>query len=159
MPVNCSFTLNRKETSALICTGYGTVEAFSGQEQGRDNPAEAATKSIGPIPPGKYYLVDRQSGGAMGFVRDNLSPYFGSTDRRKWFTLWNPRTGDMTNINGVQRGQFRLHPAGDLELSEGCITLVNSAEFELLQRFIRKSPPSLPVPGTTLRAYGTVTVR
>jgi hypothetical protein len=95
----------------------------------------------------------------MGFVRDNLSPYFGSTDRRKWFMLWNPRTGDMTNINGVQRGQFRLHPAGDLELSEGCITLVNSAEFELLQRFIRKSPPSLPVPGTTLRAYGTVTVR
>ncbi|WP_310391876.1 DUF2778 domain-containing protein [Caballeronia sp. LP006] len=113
MPVNCVFTLNNKNTSALVCSGYGTVEAFSGQKQGRDNPNEVTSKGIGPIPRGTYYIVDRQSGGALGHMRDNLSPLVGSTDRRKWFMLWNPTTGDMTNIDGVMRGEFRLHPVGD----------------------------------------------
>jgi len=159
MPVKCIFTLNHRNTSTLICSGYGIVEAFSGQKQGRDNPAEVASKGIGPIPRGTYYIVDRQSGGALGHVWDRVSPLVGSSDRRKWFMLWNPRTGDITNIDGVTRGQFRLHPAGSQEYSEGCITLVNPAEFELLQRFIRGSAPSLVVPGSTLKAYGTVTVR
>ncbi len=33
MPIRCAFELNRKESSRLICHGYGTVEAFSGQKQ------------------------------------------------------------------------------------------------------------------------------
>ncbi|MFM0053013.1 DUF2778 domain-containing protein [Caballeronia grimmiae] len=158
MPVQCTFRLNNRATSTLVCLGYGTVEAFSGQKLGRDNPAEVATRQIGPIPRGTYYIVDRQSGGLLGSLRDNFSPHVGSTDRRKWFMLWNPRSGDMTNIDGVTRGNFRLHPEGQRGLSEGCITLVNPAEFELLQRFIRRSPPSLPVPGSVLKAYGMVTV-
>ena len=159
MPVNCTFTLNNRETSTLVCSGYGTVEAFSGHAHGRDNPDAVALRSIGPIPKGTYYLVDRQSGGMLGAVYDALSPHFRSTDRTKWFMLWNPRTGDFTNIGSVQRGNFRLHPAGGNERSEGCITLVNPAEFELLQRFIRSSPPVIPVPGSTLKAYGMVTVK
>lgn len=159
MPVNCTFKLNNRETSTLVCAGYGTVEAFSGQKHGRDNPDAVTIAKIGPIPRGTYYLVDRQSGGLLGRVRDALAPYVGSTERTKWFMLWNPETGDMSNIKGVIRGQFRLHPVGNEERSEGCITLVNPAEFELLQRFIRTSPPILPVPGSTLRAYGMVTVK
>jgi hypothetical protein len=65
----------------------------------------------------------------------------------------------MTNINGVMRGNFRIHPIGEREVSEGCITLVNPAEFEMLQRFIRSSPPIKSVPGTSLKAYGTVEVK
>ena len=159
MPVRGTFTLNNKETSALVCSGYGTVEAFSGQKHGRDNPHAVALKGIGPIPKGTYYIVDRQSGGMLGAVYDALSPYFGSTDRTKWFMLWNSKTGDATNIQGVWRGNFRLHPVGREEVSEGCITLVNPAEFELLQRFIRRSPPVLPVPGSMLKAYGSVVVK
>ncbi|BCQ24773.1 DUF2778 domain-containing protein [Caballeronia sp. NK8] len=159
MAVRCTFTLNNKQTSTLACSGYGTVEAFSGQMRGRDNPAEVATKDIGPIPPGTYYIVDRQSGGMLGDIRDRLAPIAGSTDRTKWFTLWNPRTGDSTKINGVIRSHFRIHPEGSRAVSEGCITLVNPAEFELLQRYIRRSPPVLPVPGSTLKAYGTVEVK
>ncbi|WP_407642193.1 tlde1 domain-containing protein [Caballeronia catudaia] len=101
----------------------------------------------------------RQSGGNLGGLRDSIAPRIGSTDHRKWFTLWNPKTGDITNINGVMRRNFRLHPVGERELSEGCITLVNPAEFELLQRFIRRSPPLISVPGSSLKAYGTVEVR
>lgn len=128
--------------------------------RGRDNPDAVASKGIGPIPKGTYYIVDRQSGGMLGAVYDALAPHLGSTDMTKWFTLWNPNTGDVTNIQGVTRGNFRLHPVGDRERSEGCITLVNPAEFEFLQRFIRRSPPALPLPGTTLlRAYGTVIVK
>ncbi|WP_309926535.1 MULTISPECIES: tlde1 domain-containing protein [unclassified Caballeronia] len=73
--------------------------------------------------------------------------------------LWNPRSGDETNIKGVKRSNFRLHAVGADERSEGSITLVNPAEFELLQRFIRRSPPSMSVPGSTLKSYGMVTVR
>lgn len=159
MPVTCTFILNNRSTSTLVCSGYETVEAFSGNERGLNNPAEVASKGIGPIPPETYYLVDRQSGGRLGQLRDGFSPQLGSTDRSKWFMLWNPRSGDETNINGVKRSNFRLHAVGADERSEGCITLVNPAEFELLQRFIRRSPPSMSVPGSTLKSYGMVTVR
>ncbi|WP_347879161.1 tlde1 domain-containing protein [Caballeronia sp. BCC1704] len=84
MPVRCVFTLNNRRTSTLVCEGYGTVEAFSGQKEGRDNPARIETPDVGPIPPGIYYLVDRQSGGLLGRMRDILSP-IASADRTKWF--------------------------------------------------------------------------
>jgi hypothetical protein len=87
MPVRCTFTLNRKNTSALVCPGYGVVEAFSGQMHGRDNPDAVALKGVGPIPRGVYYIVDRQSGGMLGSIRDSLSPNVGSTNHNKWFML------------------------------------------------------------------------
>jgi hypothetical protein len=127
---------------------------------GRDNPGEVATPNVGPIPPGVYYIVDRQSGGRLGWFYDEVSRAgFVSTDHTKWFALLHPRTGDATMINGVRRGAFRLHPEGVQGLSEGCITVVNPAEFELLQRHIRKYPPQLLIPGNKLKAYGTVEVQ
>nr|WP_244221084.1 tlde1 domain-containing protein [Paraburkholderia aromaticivorans] len=81
-----------------------------------------AVPNIGPLPKGVYYLVDRQSGGFIGPTRDLFNRHGGSTDRRSWFTLWNPVSGDTTNIDGIKRGNFRLHPMGTLRLSEGCIT-------------------------------------
>lgn len=73
--------------------------------------------------------------------------------------LWNQNGGDTTFVQGVRRGSFRLHPKGQLGLSKGCITIVNPSEFDSLQRFIRVRPPELLVPGSTLKAYGTVEVR
>lgn len=73
--------------------------------------------------------------------------------------LWNAHGGDVTMIHGIQRGSFRLHPEGDLQLSEGCITVKNAADFERLQKHIRMFRPSLPVPGSDLKAYGRVEVR
>lgn len=158
--VKCTFALNNRETSTLHCSGIGPIPAFSGQEKGLDNPAATAWKGIGPIPKGTYYIVDRQSGGMIGFIYDLWGEYgYGTTDRTKWFTLWNPRTGDATMINGVKRGNFRLHPIGPLRLSEGCITVLNPSDFGHLERYLRSQKPDLPVPGTTLKAYGTVEVR
>jgi len=62
-------------------------------------------------------------------------------------------------INGIRRGNFRLHPEGQMRVSEGCITVVSHLQFELLRRFIHSHQPDLQVPGSTLRAYGTVEVQ
>jgi hypothetical protein len=159
MPVRCAFSLNNRETSKLVCEGFGSVVAYSGHGRGRDNPFDVAEKGVGALPPGTYYLVDRQSGGRVGWLHDFISAHGGSSDRTKWFMLWNANGGDTTVINGVARGEFRLHPEGDLQLSDGCIALKFPNEFDALQRYIRLHPADLPVPGSTLKAYGTVDVR
>jgi hypothetical protein len=160
MPVKCSFILNRMNTSQLICEGIGKFEAYSGHMRGRDNPAMTAAPKIGPIPKGTYFLVDRKSGGKLGWAYDIAGPLFHlTTDHSQWFALWNPTTGDTTIVDGVSRGAFRLHPEGPHRRSEGCITLSDPAAFDRLQRYIRRSPPILPVPGTTLKAYGWVEVK
>lgn len=160
MPVRCTFLLNNKTTSTLECSGFGLVDAYSGQKQGRDNPRDTAMSNIGPLPAGTYYLVDRQSGGMLGWARDWYDAHgWGTTDHSKWFMLWNPNGGDTTMIDGIRRGNFRLHPEGPMRLSEGCITVVSPFAFESLQRYIRSHNADLPVPGSTLRAYGTVDVR
>ena len=97
MPVKCSFTLNHQTTSILACEDIPhqqpnslRVMAFSGQLTGRDNPDATAKEDIGPIPKGTYYIVDRQSGGHLGFLYDWWNAHgFGSTDRAQWFALWN----------------------------------------------------------------------
>jgi hypothetical protein len=160
MPVQCTFRLIKQQTSTLSCSGFGEVTAYSGRLNGRDNPQAVDLKDIGPIPPGKYYLLDRQSGGRLGWFYDMISQTdIGTTDRSKWFMLWNERTGDTTMINGVRRGEFRLHPAGSRQLSQGCITVQSSVEFDRLERHIRSRHPDIPVPGTTAKAYGIVEVR
>lgn len=160
MPVSCTFLLNRKTVSTLSCAGFGDLPAYSGHDEGRDNPDAVALSKAGPLPKGIYYLIDRQSGGLVGPLRDWWSANgFGTTDRTKWFMLWNPRTGDYTIVDGVKRQAFRLHPEGPARLSEGCITVKDRAGFDRLQRYIRNGPPLMRVPGATLKAYGTVEVR
>lgn len=158
--IRCTFDLNDKETSWLRCPGVGSIVAFSGQKSGRDNPRMTDKEDVGPIPKGTYYLVDRQSGGLLGPLYDLWGRYgYGTTDHTKWFMLWNPHSGDTTTINGVRRGSFRLHPMGELRLSQGCITVVHPSDFSNLERYLRSRKPDLPVPGSTLKAYGTVEVR
>jgi hypothetical protein len=159
MPVACTFSLNSQNTSALSCPGAGFFTAFSGTSSGRDNPAAVAKEGLGPLPPGRYYIVDRQSGGRLGWLYDFARTYGYGTDRSQWFMLWREGTGDVTIINGVRRGAFRLHPAGPQRLSEGCITLVSPDRFKVLANYLRKQGATLPVPGSTLKAYGYVDVR
>jgi hypothetical protein len=160
MSIRCGFSLNDKETSQLWCLGFGAVAAYSGAGRGRDNPRATAMENVGPLPAGTYYIVDRQSGGVLGWARDLWSEHvWGTTNRTKWFALWNPDTGDVTMINGVRRGTFRLHPEGPLRESEGCIVVVSQLDFDQLERFIRSRPPMVPIPGSTMRAYGTLEVR
>ncbi|WP_186258332.1 DUF2778 domain-containing protein [Burkholderia gladioli] len=160
MPIRCTFDLNGKTTSTLNCPGFGMVSAFSGTKSGRDNPNATGIEGIGPIPKGTYYIVDRQSGGRLGWFHDAIGKYgIGTTDHTKWFMLWNASTGDSTYVGNVKRGQFRLHPMGQLRLSEGCITVTNPTTFDRLAEYIRKNGADLPVPGSMFKAYGTVDVK
>ena len=113
MAVACTFKLNRKSTSQLVCPGVGSFPAFSGQKEGRDNPAMVSKADIGPLPLGRYYIVDRQSGGRLGWLRDWASRHY-SVDRNEWFALYRDDgvIDDATSVGGVSRGAFRLHPIG-----------------------------------------------
>lgn len=160
MPVNCTFALNDKTTSLLNCPGTGAFVAYFGRGAGRDNPDLTDKGGVGPIPKGFYYIIDRQSGGRLGWLYDFIGAHgWGTTDHSQWFMLWNKATGDSTFVNGVVRGQFRLHPEGRLRLSEGCITLADRHGFNALARRLRARGADLPVPGTSYRAYGTVEVK
>ncbi|WP_323045898.1 tlde1 domain-containing protein, partial [Paraburkholderia sp.] len=48
--------------STLRCDGVGDFAAFSGNSSGKNNPAAVAVPDVGPLPPGRYYIVDRGSG-------------------------------------------------------------------------------------------------
>ncbi|HUB90381.1 MAG TPA: DUF2778 domain-containing protein [Dyella sp.] len=160
MPIHCTFRLNNQTASLLQCPGVGVLPAFSGRNKGRDNPNAIAREEIGPIPPGTYYIVDRQSGGHMGWLWDLWGRYgWGTTDHSQWFMLWNPATGDTTFVGKIKRGQFRIHPEGPRRLSEGCITVTDIEGFKKFAAFLRKRGADLPVPGTTMKAYGTVVVQ
>lgn len=49
----------------------------------------------------------------------------------EWFALYRDdgKIDDTTWINGVERGNFRLHPPGPLGVSRGCITLQHRTDF------------------------------
>jgi hypothetical protein len=160
MPVACSFRLNGKRMSVLLCPGFGGVAAFSGDGVSIDDPTATAKQDEGPPPVGKYYIVDRQSGGRLGWLEDAVKDAFVHSNRREWFALYrnDGKIDDWTFVNGVRRGNFRLHPVGRLGESKGCITLANPTQFDQLRAFL-KSQASAKIPGTDINYYGTVEVR
>lgn len=159
MAITCTFSLNSQPGSLLQCYGIGTFSAFSGQKQGRDNPSMTSVENIGPIPKGLYYIVGRQSGGHLDALRLFMLKHFYGTDRSEWFALYraDKKIDDWTFVNGIRRGNFRLHPIGPMKLSEGCITLNHPSEFEVLRTQLLRTN-MIDIPGSNLKAYGTVRV-
>jgi len=151
--MDCTFQLNDKPMSSLKC-GAMSFPAFSGLGVYANRSAFACHSGIGPIPPGTYYIFDRQSGGLLGIFRDLLS---GHGD---WFSLYaiDGKIDDETYCNEVRRGNFRLHPKGTAGLSQGCITLENRADYQMLRAILKSAAP-VAVPGSTLKAYGRVIVK
>jgi hypothetical protein len=160
MPASCAFRLNNRPMSYLQCSGFGGVVAFSGDGASIDNPAATARQDEGPLPVGTYYIIDRQSGGRFGWLWDAVKDAFVHSNRHQWFALYrNDRVvSDYTFVNGVRRGNFRLHPVGRLGESKGCITVASPAQFQQLRAFL-KSQTTRKIPGTTIDYYGTVEVR
>ncbi|WP_369790258.1 DUF2778 domain-containing protein [Rouxiella sp. WC2420] len=160
MAITCTFSLNSQPESLLQCYGIGSFPAFSGQKQGRDNPNLTSVVNIGPIPKGKYFIVGRQSGGQLAAIRQFFLKHVYGTDRSEWFALYraDETIDDWTFIDGVKRGNFRLHPIGPMKLSEGCITLKRSSDFENLHNQLLRTS-MISIPGSTLKAYGTVEVK
>ncbi len=160
MPVECTVVLNKQSLSTLHCPGFGSVSAFSGNGRHINNPDSVAVADKGPLPPGIYYIVDRQSGGHLGWFWDSVKDIGTNTHRADWFALYrnDGKIDDVTIINSIRRAHFRLHPVGRFRESDGCITLPSLAQFTSLRAFL-KAQPTFDVPGTKLKAYGRVTVR
>lgn len=109
---------------------------FSGNKQYTNQPGCTDVPNHGAIPAGTYWIVDRPSGGlksqTITFIKDIVT----NVDHNSWFALYRDdgTVNDRTWINGIMRGQFRLHPIGPLGLSEGCVTFIpktNSIVCEL----------------------------
>ena len=151
--LECTFELNGKPLSALKC-GMDSYPAFSGLGVHVNRKPSACIGGHGPIPPGTYYIIDRQSGGLLGPLRDLFSGH------SNWFALYaiDDKVDDETFCDSVKRGNFRLHPKGPLGISQGCITIESATDFAALRNKIKASS-QIDIPGTQLKAYGTVTVK
>jgi hypothetical protein len=147
-----TFILNGQPYTTLI-TPVGLLTAFSGTGPHRNNPESVGVPDGGPIPGGGYYIVDRQSGGWLGKVK-NLA-----LSRDQWFALWRDdgSVDDFTLVNNVQRGLFRLHPLGPRGNSTGCVVLQSHTEFARLRASLLQVPWAT-VPGTSIRSYGLLSV-
>ncbi|KWZ43752.1 hypothetical protein WS72_13395 [Burkholderia savannae] len=158
--ITCTFRLNGQPMSVLNCAGIGAFFAFSGLDRDINKPGAVAHANSGPLPPGRYYIVDRQSGGRMGWFWDHALSFAGRSPT-EWFALFriDATIDDFTVINGVRRGRFRLHPKGGAGISQGCITVANPDQFKRLRSAFLQRGATVPVPGTNLKAYGTVDVQ
>jgi hypothetical protein len=151
--LECSFELNGKPMSVLEVNNR-RFAAFSGLGAHANRREYACHASVGPIPHGVYYVLDRQSGGLLGYMRDIFS------DKSDWFALYaaDGKIDDEIFCNKIRRGNFRLHPKGSLGISQGCITIDKRSDFYLL-RTVLKASSQVAIPGTLLKAYGRVTVK
>lgn len=110
--LRCSFELNGKPMSVTKMNAR-QFPAFSGLGAHANRRVFFCHAGVGPIPPTDYYILDRQSGGLLGPVRDIFS------GRSDWFALY-AADGEIENetfCKKVKRGSFWLHPKGSLGIS------------------------------------------
>jgi len=155
----CTYDLNGKPTSQLVCDGV-TYEAFSGNMAAYVNKARYQhVKDSGPLPLGKYYILDRETGGRLGWLREPVQDFLAATDRNEWFSLYRDDDviDDQTTINNISRGAFRIHPVGPRGISQGCVTLTSQLAFDGLKRYLRNKAGAI-LHGKEIRYYGVLYV-
>ncbi|NUX52889.1 DUF2778 domain-containing protein [Paraburkholderia youngii] len=164
MAYHGKFLVNNEHFSPLTFFGLGTFNAYSGNNQYRNRGGCTAVPSNGPIPAGKYWIVARPTGGvrskALSWLLNEWNFYKGNpTDHAEWFALYRDdgRIDDWTWVNGVKRGQFRLHPAGGRGVSLGCITLPSRVDFLRIRSGLLHTK-TIPAGNSGLDAYGTIEV-
>lgn len=164
MPFHGRFIINNAESSSLAIYGVGSFMAFSGNGIYRNRGGCFAIPDNGPLPPGKYWIVDRPGGGFLSRVytlAKDIPTWMTDTptDHSEWFALYRDdgKIDDFTWVNGVTRGSFRLHPIGPLGISQGCITLQHHSDFTMIRNAFA-STDKIPVRSTGLQAYGWIEV-
>ncbi|MEX3856158.1 hypothetical protein QF001_001348 [Paraburkholderia youngii] len=158
------FLVNNEPLSPLTFLGVGTFNAYSGNDRYRNRGGCTAVLENGPLPAGTYWIVDRPTGGirsqAYAFEKDVLNAVSGHpSNHGDWFALYRDdgSIDDFTWVNGVKRGQFRLHPAGGHGTSLGCITLPSLTDFMIIRNALLHTV-KIPARTSGLRAYGTIEV-
>lgn len=163
MTLTGRFIINNEHMSSLMVYGVGTFPAYSGNKQYRNQASGIGVAMKGPIPPGRYYIVKRPTGGWKGVLRTDLHDFYSwptskPVIKAEWFALYRQdgHIDDYTWINGVKRGNFRLHPSGPMGISEGCITLERGTDFRSLRNCLL-STQTKTLPGGLI-TYGTIEV-
>lgn len=150
MALNGTLILNGADYVPFNLYGVGVFMAFSGKGVYINNAACGAIPDEGPIPPGKYWIVERGGGGIFSRLKaqsqDLYNRIYNGAEfgRDEWFALFRDdwTIDDHSWIEGVKRGLFRLHPG---RISEGCITLVHNADCALIRDALMQTTP-MPVP-------------
>ncbi|WP_336994154.1 DUF2778 domain-containing protein [Lelliottia amnigena] len=157
--IRCTFRLNGAGMSVLSCPGVGFFRAYSGYAgTSRNNPNDISVPDTGPLPTGRYYIVNRTQGGRLGYVNDLAASVISGSDRDVWFALFRDdgSIDDLTFIDKVERGNFRLHPAGYKGISEGCITFPSKSDYAIFRTALLQTATMMVT--ASLTAYGTVQV-
>lgn len=150
--LECSFDLNGRPMSIVRCSGH-SFPAFSGYGQQVNDRNFVCHINSGAIPSGSYYIVNRESGGLLGSIRDHL------LQRTDWFALYaaDASIDDKLFCNEVERGNFRLHPKRGTGNSKGCIVINRERDFQILRQMLLNHGTT-PVSGN-IRAFGRLVVR
>jgi hypothetical protein len=157
--IRCTYLLNNYGLSTLSVPGVGFFPAYSGYAGvHRNNPDSVAIVNEGPLPFGKYYIVDRPRGGPVDIARAYYASALSGSNRFIWFALYreDSNVDDTTFIDQIERGAFRLHPAGYSGISQGCITLPNHSHYKILRDALLGTA-QIKI-SASLTAYGTVQV-
>ena len=137
-----------------------TSRVFSGNGDGKNNPDNVGNKDNGPIPPGKYYVIKRQSGGIRSRIEDWTYKLWNDNDKTQWlaFIAIDDALDDQKEINGVFRSSFRMHYG---TRSLGCITFLDKEVFEKAREFIleTESRTVKGADGTEYIYYGILEVK
>ena len=145
-----NLVLTNADYAPFTLYGVGTFLAFSGNGIYRNRGACSSVLKNGPLPTGKYWIVERGSGGFFSGLKADVQDtwnrawYGAAFGRDEWFALYKDDWGidDGTWINNVHRGLFRLHPG---HLSEGCITIAHNSDYALIRNaLIRTQPIQVP---------------
>lgn len=158
--VYCTYVLNGEPLSRLVCDGVA-YDAFSGDVAGNyvNDKRYQAVPEKGPLPLGRYYILDRESGGRIGWLKQPLKDLIARTDRSEWLSLYRDDDviDDQTSVNNIVRGAFRIHPVGPMGVSQGCVTLTSKLAFDSLRKYIHDRNGEV-LPGTEIRHYGILEV-
>ncbi|RAU31298.1 DUF2778 domain-containing protein [Enterobacter sp. RIT418] len=138
MALHGTLILNGADYAPFNLYGVGVFMAHSGQGTFRNNANCAAIPTRGPLPPGKYWIIERGNGGFVSTLKaksqDLVNRYFYGAEfnRDEWFALYRDDFGidDGTWIDHVHRGLFRLHPG---TISEGCITIAHNSDYGMIR--------------------------
>lgn len=94
MALKGTMLLNDADYAPFNLHGVGVFMAHSGQGIYRNNGLCGAVKGSGPIPPGKYWIVDRGTGGFFSGLKAKVQDRWNKVrsgaefGRDEWFALY-----------------------------------------------------------------------
>jgi hypothetical protein len=164
MALQGRFVVDNAPIEILAVSGVGAFPAFSGDHVYRNRGGCTAIVGKGPLPTGKYWIVPRPEGGIGSQLQAKARDMFNAVRGRpshhdEWFALYRDDglIDDWTWVNGVKRGNFRLHPVGGGGVSFGCITLQSVADFQRLRHALLQTS-TVPAGNAGIPAYGWIEV-